>query len=529
MQHAGGKQWLATRLSIAPWHLGILLALMRLFDLFVCTEGPFREGKVLASKFSGLCFQTVYTSRPFFVIKLFDLICYKPFVWHVWHPVYTKTSGNWFLPGHTLFQLMLLCWFTSAQPPSMFLVSRALGTGDTFALAHMWDAAQPRGAVVGMMTYLAHHTCYSIVMGSDGGTGLGIMTYLAFAHMWDATFSGTGLAMMTYLALALRLALAHVLKCCQVCVHCDHAGLEAAADSTHYARLLEQGWKGWSLRHRSSSCFCWLAEPGAGSHQMPRVTGDWPFSSNSKICTQACDSFLRRSRTHTQAVLHRQGLRCCYGKGLQWCWPFRPAASLLDLPTHRAQRKDGSHLWRFVPAKNWDLGGREKEKSSRVQGNMGTSHQSCLGPLPQWNAARCWNFPWSSIPANVLYVLYVLRPTSRRTQQADCIRVDVHLESAISRTFPFPQSSRGFGFAKMMSCRWELAKCRQGCRSHGKCCGEVLQVWWRSVVEKSVGEKCCRDFCRRVKSVVEKCWSSQHRQEMPTSAQLFDYDLSISK
>ena len=37
----------------------------------------------------------------------------------------------------------------------------------------------------------------------------------------------------------------------------------------------------------------------------------------------------------------------------------------------------------------------------------------------------------------------------------DCIRVDVHLESTISTTYPFPQFSRGFGFAKMMSCRWE--------------------------------------------------------------------------
>ena len=39
----------------------------------------------------------------------------------------------------------------------------------------------------------------------------------------------------------------------------------------------------------------------------------------------------------------------------------------------------------------------------------------------------------------------------------DCIRVDVHLESTISTTFPFSWFWRGFGFAKMMSCRWELA------------------------------------------------------------------------
>ena len=34
----------------------------------------------------------------------------------------------------------------------------------------------------------------------------------------------------------------------------------------------------------------------------------------------------------------------------------------------------------------------------------------------------------------------------------DCIRVDVHLDSTISTTYPFLQFSRGFGFAKMMSC-----------------------------------------------------------------------------
>ena len=39
----------------------------------------------------------------------------------------------------------------------------------------------------------------------------------------------------------------------------------------------------------------------------------------------------------------------------------------------------------------------------------------------------------------------------------DCIRVDVHLESTVSTTFPFSWFSPGFGFAKMMSCRWELA------------------------------------------------------------------------
>ena len=40
-------------------------------------------------------------------------------------------------------------------------------------------------------------------------------------------------------------------------------------------------------------------------------------------------------------------------------------------------------------------------------------------------------------------------------------------------------------------------------------------------------EKCCREVLREVleRSVIEKCWSSQHRQEMPTNAQLFEYDL----
>ena len=37
-------------------------------------------------------------------------------------------------------------------------------------------------------------------------------------------------------------------------------------------------------------------------------------------------------------------------------------------------------------------------------------------------------------------------------------------------------------------------------------------------------EKCCREVLER--SVIEKCWSSQHRQEMPTNAQLFERDLS---
>ena len=36
-------------------------------------------------------------------------------------------------------------------------------------------------------------------------------------------------------------------------------------------------------------------------------------------------------------------------------------------------------------------------------------------------------------------------------------------------------------------------------------------------------EKCRREVLER--SVIEKCWSSQHRQEMPTNAQLLEYDL----
>ena len=36
-------------------------------------------------------------------------------------------------------------------------------------------------------------------------------------------------------------------------------------------------------------------------------------------------------------------------------------------------------------------------------------------------------------------------------------------------------------------------------------------------------EKCWREVLER--SVIEKCWLSQHKQEMPTNAQLFEYDL----
>ena len=35
----------------------------------------------------------------------------------------------------------------------------------------------------------------------------------------------------------------------------------------------------------------------------------------------------------------------------------------------------------------------------------------------------------------------------------------------------------------------------------------------------------CREVLER--SVIENCWSSQHRQEMPTNAQLFEYELFI--
>ena len=36
-------------------------------------------------------------------------------------------------------------------------------------------------------------------------------------------------------------------------------------------------------------------------------------------------------------------------------------------------------------------------------------------------------------------------------------------------------------------------------------------------------EKCRRGLLER--SGIEKCWSSEHRQEMPTNAQLFEYGL----
>ena len=35
-------------------------------------------------------------------------------------------------------------------------------------------------------------------------------------------------------------------------------------------------------------------------------------------------------------------------------------------------------------------------------------------------------------------------------------------------------------------------------------------------------EKCCREVLER--SVIEKCWPSYYRQEMPINAQLFEYD-----
>ena len=46
-------------------------------------------------------------------------------------------------------------------------------------------------------------------------------------------------------------------------------------------------------------------------------------------------------------------------------------------------------------------------------------------------------------------------------------------------------------------------------------------------MQRNVVEKCCREVLERI--VIEKCCSSQHRQEMPTemptNAQLFEYDL----
>ena len=35
-------------------------------------------------------------------------------------------------------------------------------------------------------------------------------------------------------------------------------------------------------------------------------------------------------------------------------------------------------------------------------------------------------------------------------------------------------------------------------------------------------DKCCREVLER--SVIEKFWSSSHRQEMPTNAPLFEYE-----
>lgn len=67
-----GSHDLATRLSIGPWHLGILSALMRLFDLFVHTEDRFGEDKVLALK-SVECFQAAFTSNSFLGFRYFKV------------------------------------------------------------------------------------------------------------------------------------------------------------------------------------------------------------------------------------------------------------------------------------------------------------------------------------------------------------------------------------------------------------------------------------------------------------------------
>lgn len=69
-----GSHDLAMGLSIGPWHLGILSALMRLFDLFVHTEDPFGEDKVLALKSSGMCFQAAFTFSALLVIRCYKVI-----------------------------------------------------------------------------------------------------------------------------------------------------------------------------------------------------------------------------------------------------------------------------------------------------------------------------------------------------------------------------------------------------------------------------------------------------------------------
>ena len=79
-----------------------------------------------------------------------------------------------------------------------------LGMMAFLALAHMWDATQLMGwGGLGMMAFLALAHMWDATQLMGWG-GLGMMAFLALAHMWDATqlMGWGGLGMMAFLALA---------------------------------------------------------------------------------------------------------------------------------------------------------------------------------------------------------------------------------------------------------------------------------------------------------------------------------------
>ena len=81
-----------------------------------------------------------------------------------------------------------------------------------FALGHMWDATPVMG-VVGVMTFMHLRTCemgwgwwrslhlHTCEMLRNWWAGAGIVTFFAFAHMWDATPVMGVVGMMTFMHL----------------------------------------------------------------------------------------------------------------------------------------------------------------------------------------------------------------------------------------------------------------------------------------------------------------------------------------